>query len=348
MNFENMGSEAWTLIATYGIRVVGVLVALFAAWVVSGMAKRALLKVFARSNFDATLSKFFSNMARYSILTFAVVGCLEVFGIETSSFAAVIAAAGLAIGLAFQGTLSNFSAGVMLLIFRPFRVGDYVTVGGTSGTVEEIDLFTTELKTPDSKMIVMPNSSIFGAEITNFSAHENRRVDIDVGTDYGAESRSRARGPRDRPRQGGRRAHRPGAADLPEGARRLVHRLAGPGLVQERRLLGRLAAHRPRDQGRPRRGRIGIPFPQIGRAPRQGRRRRDQEALTASGRRPRGVTPPSAPQSCAVSVSRPRRMRPTGLRVCSPTITCWVITWTSRKQRERGCDVPDAAPPARR
>ncbi len=187
MNFENMGSEAWTLIATYGIRVVGVLVALFAAWVVSSMAKRALLKVFARSNFDATLSKFFSNMARYSILTFAVVGCLEVFGIETSSFAAVIAAAGLAIGLAFQGTLSNFSAGVMLLIFRPFRVGDYVTVGGTSGTVEEIDLFTTELKTPDSKMIVMPNSSIFGAEITNFSAHENRRVDIDVGTDYGAD-----------------------------------------------------------------------------------------------------------------------------------------------------------------
>ncbi|MEC7521567.1 MAG: mechanosensitive ion channel domain-containing protein [Myxococcota bacterium] len=187
MDSLNLGSGTMELITTYGVRVVGVLAALFVAWVVAGWVRRLMMRGFQKSNFDPTLSKFFSNMARYALLTFAVLGCLGVFGIETSSFAAVIAAAGLAIGLAFQGTLSNFSAGVMLLIFRPFKVGEVVNVSGVTGSVEEIDLFTTELKTPDAKRIILPNSSVFGATITNFTHHEHRRVDVAVGTDYGAD-----------------------------------------------------------------------------------------------------------------------------------------------------------------
>lgn len=190
MDWQSMGSETWVLLTTYGVRVVGVLVLLLAAWVVSGFIRRAMMRGFEKTKFDLTLSRFFANMARYSILTFAVLGCLGVFGIETSSFAAVIAAIGLAVGLAFQGTLSNFSAGVMLLVFRPFKVTDVVEVGGTIGTVQEIDLFTTDLTSPDNKRIVMPNSAIFGAKITNFSHFDTRRVDIGVGVDYGSDLRA--------------------------------------------------------------------------------------------------------------------------------------------------------------
>lgn len=184
---SELGTEAWTLATTYAARVVGVLVALFAAWIVAGIVRRSMRRGFERTNFDPTLSRFFSNLARYAILTVAVVGCLGVFGIETSSFAALIAAMGLAVGLAFQGTLSNFAAGVMLLVFRPFKVGDYVEIGGTSGTVEEIELFTTELVTPDNRRIVVPNGQIFGSTIENYTAFETRRCDVSVGTEYGAD-----------------------------------------------------------------------------------------------------------------------------------------------------------------
>jgi small conductance mechanosensitive channel len=111
-----------------------------------------------------------------------------VFGIQTTSFAAVIAAGGLAIGLAFQGTLSNFAAGVMLLAFRPFKVGDLIVVAGTMGTVQEIELFTCELTALDNRRIVIPNSSIFGSTIENLTHHPQRRVDIPVGTSYSADT----------------------------------------------------------------------------------------------------------------------------------------------------------------
>ncbi len=137
--------------------------------------------------FDVTLSRFFGNMLRYLIILGAVLGCLGVFGVETTSFAAVIGGATLAIGLAFQGTLSNFSAGVMLLIFRPFKVGDRIKVAGTSGKVQEIELFTTELKTPDKRKIIVPNSKVFGDVIENIHPLGYRMVAIPVGTDYGAD-----------------------------------------------------------------------------------------------------------------------------------------------------------------
>jgi small conductance mechanosensitive channel len=164
-----------------------VLVLLFIAWIIAGWSRRALQSTLEKRSFDLTLTRFFSNLLRYGILIVAAVGCLGVFGIETTSFAAVIAAAGLAIGLAFQGTLSNFAAGVMLLVFRPFKVGDFVAVAGIMGTVEEIDLFTSNLTTVDNRLLVVPNSSIFGAVIENFNHHDTRRVDVPVGVDYGAD-----------------------------------------------------------------------------------------------------------------------------------------------------------------
>ncbi len=172
---------------TWGMRIVGVVVALFVAWVIAGWARRSTVRALEKRNFDPMLGRFFANVFRYAVLTGAVLGCLGVFGIQTASFAAVIAAMGLAIGLAFQGTLSNFSSGIMLLIFRPFKVGDVVTAAGQTGAVVEVELFTTELCTPDNRRLIIPNSEIFGKTIENLTHHETRRVDIPVGVSYGAD-----------------------------------------------------------------------------------------------------------------------------------------------------------------
>ena len=126
----------------YGPKVLGVLLALFFAWVIASWTERGVRAALEKRNFDATLTRFFAKLGRYMILVGAVLGCLGVFGIQTASFAAVLAAAGFAIGMAFQGTLGNFSAGIMLLAFRPFKVGDFVEVNGEKGTCEHIDLFT--------------------------------------------------------------------------------------------------------------------------------------------------------------------------------------------------------------
>ena len=187
MDWENLGADAWTTIADYGANVVGALLALLLGWIVAGWVRRLMVRGFEKSKFDATLSRFFSNAARYAILTFTALGVLGLFGVETSSFAAVVAAMGLAVGLAFQGTLSNFAAGVMLLIFRPFKVNDVVTAGGVTAKVIEIDLFTTTFLDPTNKRLVVPNSAIFGANIVNFTTESTRRVDIDVGVDYSAD-----------------------------------------------------------------------------------------------------------------------------------------------------------------
>lgn len=187
IDWNALGGDAWHWTQEKAPAVIGVLVALFAAWVVAGMVKRGMIRAFEKTKFDKTLAKFFSNLARYGILIGAGLGCLGVFGVDTTSFAAVIGAAGLAVGLAFQGTLANFSAGVMLLVFRPFKVDDLVEVGGTMGVVHEIELFTTELVTAQNVKIIMPNSSIFGTTIKNYTHHGTRRIDIDVGAEYSAD-----------------------------------------------------------------------------------------------------------------------------------------------------------------
>jgi small conductance mechanosensitive channel len=175
------------VIQDYLVPAVSVLVFLFIAWIVAGIIGRISGKAMQKAKVDMTLSRFASKAIRWMILIFALLGCLGYFGINVTSFAAVIGAAGLAIGLAFQGSLSNVAAGVMLLIFRPFRVDQVVSVAGNTGKVFEIELFTTTIDTPDNRRIIIPNSAVFGAVIENVTFHPKRRVDVAVGVDYSAD-----------------------------------------------------------------------------------------------------------------------------------------------------------------
>lgn len=181
------GVEQLVEMSTYfGLRIIGALLLLivgfWAARMVSGSVQRALSR---SRRIDKTLVPFLSSLVRYAILAFVVIAVLSTFGIETTSLIAAFGAAGLAIGLALQGTLSNIAAGVMLLIFRPFKVDDYIEVGGLAGTVNAISLFVTELTTPDNVQIIVPNSDVWGKPITNFSYHDRRRLDLRFGIDYG-------------------------------------------------------------------------------------------------------------------------------------------------------------------
>jgi len=176
-----------SLIAGYGLRVIGALLLLIGGWIVSKWVRRSLWARFEKSELDQTLAKFFSNIAGTLILIFALFAALELFGVQTTSFIAVLGAAGLAVGLALQGTLSNFAAGVMLLIFRPFKVGDAVSVAGKTGIIQAIELFVTNMDTFDNRRIIIPNSMIFGDVIETISFHAIRRVDVSVGTEYPAD-----------------------------------------------------------------------------------------------------------------------------------------------------------------
>jgi small conductance mechanosensitive channel len=169
------------------------LVLLIVVWIAAGWAGRGATKGFEKAKFDVTLSKFFASLIRWTILLLGVLAILGIFGVETTSFAAVLAGAGLAVGMAFSGTLGSFAAGVMLLAFRPFKVGDVVTVAGVTGKVNEIGIFTTTLDTPDNRRFILPNGTITGTTIENISHHAIRRADVSVGTDYSADvDRTRA------------------------------------------------------------------------------------------------------------------------------------------------------------
>lgn len=180
--------ETYTpLLIEYGTRVAGAIAFLLGAWIAAGWCRRIVRRALERARFDSTLTLFFASAVRWLVLLMAVLACLGLFGIPTTSFAAAIGAAGLAIGLAFQGSLSNVASGVMLLVFRPFAVGDFVNAGGVTGSVTEIQLFTTTFDTPDNRRIIVPNSLIFGQTIENVTYHDKRRVNVDVGTDYSAD-----------------------------------------------------------------------------------------------------------------------------------------------------------------
>jgi small conductance mechanosensitive channel len=180
MNASKFFDTLLPIITTYGIRILGVLIAIWVSFRIASWLQRAVTGGLRRRKFDETLSIFFGNIIRWLLLVAAVLACFSVFGIETTSFAAIIGAAGLAVGLGFQGTLSNFSAGVMLLVFRPFKVNDYVVAGGKEGVVAEIGLFSTALDTLDNRRIYVSNTSIGAGVIENFTTHPVRRVDIDV------------------------------------------------------------------------------------------------------------------------------------------------------------------------
>jgi len=182
---EDAMKEALSLFITYGLKVIGAILIFIFGRLIANWTKGKVANWLERSQkVDQTLVGFLSSFVRYLVLIVTLLAVLSQFGIETTSLIAVFGAAGLAIGLALQGTLSNVAAGVMLLIFRPFKEGDFVEAGGTAGTVKGITLFVSELATPDNVQILVPNSQVWGTIVKNYSHHETRRVDLVMGIDY--------------------------------------------------------------------------------------------------------------------------------------------------------------------
>ncbi len=182
---EAATQQVVSLVTTYGLNVLGGFVILILGWIAAGWISGGLRRVLARSKYlDETVRGFLASLAKYAVLAFVIIAVLNQFGVQTTSLIAVFGAAGLAVGLALQGTLSNIAAGVMLLIFRPVRVGQYVSVAGQSGTVVDLNLFTVELATPDNVQIIIPNASVWGQAIMNYSHHTRRRADFTLGIGY--------------------------------------------------------------------------------------------------------------------------------------------------------------------
>ena len=170
----------------YGVDIVGAIVLLVIGWTVAGWARRGIRHALERvPRMDETLKPFLAKLVWYVIMAFVLVAVLSQFGVQTTSVIAILGAAGLAIGLALQGTLANVASGVMLLFLRPFNIGDYVDAGGIAGTVVEIGLFNTEIKTRKGLCLIVPNKIIWESPITNFSRNPTRRFDITVGISYG-------------------------------------------------------------------------------------------------------------------------------------------------------------------
>lgn len=167
--------------------VLAAILLLFAAFVIGGWVRRKIVTIaLAREELDDTLFTFLGNLARYAVLILVLVVVLNTFGVQTTSLVAAIGAAGLAIGLALQGTLSNVAAGVMIILFRPIKLGDFVSVAGVSGTVKDISLNTTELATLDNVQVIVPNAQVWGSVITNYSVYDTRRAEWTFGVSYGS------------------------------------------------------------------------------------------------------------------------------------------------------------------
>jgi small conductance mechanosensitive channel len=185
MDVSSLASKIYELVTIYGIKVIAAFVIFVVGrWVVKGITN-FIKRIMDKRDVDKTLTSFVGNLSYVALLIFVIIAALNQLGIQTASFIAVIGAAGLAIGLALQGSLSNFAAGVLMIIFKPFKVNDYIEGGGVAGIVEEIQIFTTMLKSPDNKSIIVPNSRIMGDVITNFTTKGTRRVDLVFGISYG-------------------------------------------------------------------------------------------------------------------------------------------------------------------
>ncbi len=181
---EEMLQKIYQLGMLYGIRIIAaILIFIIGKWA-ARLISKLVAKVMEKSKVDAILIPFIKNLTYFVLLTFVVIASLNKLGVETTSFVAIIGAAGLAIGFALQGALANFAAGVMLIVFKPFKVDDYVEAGSTAGFVEQIQIFNTILRSPDNRKIIVPNSKITGDKITNYSDIDKRRVDLVFGISY--------------------------------------------------------------------------------------------------------------------------------------------------------------------
>lgn len=191
---EYMLDEAQGYVTQRGLDFLINLVPAIAIYIVGKWATRLIVRllnsVMKRSKVDETLAKFLTDIARAVLITLVILMALARLGVNTTSLTAMLGAAGIAVGLALQGSLSNFAAGVMLILFKPFRVGDFVEAAGTSGTVEQISIFNTLMRTGDNKQVIVPNGGIISGNIINFSAKPTRRIDLVIGCGYGDDLRA--------------------------------------------------------------------------------------------------------------------------------------------------------------
>ena len=181
---DNVADQLTFFVTTYGIKVIGAIIILILGRIAAGIGRNVVRKVLEKSKTDPAVVSFVGSMIYFLILIFAVLAALAKFGIQTASFVAILGAAGFAIGFALQGSLANFAAGVLILVLRPFKVGDFIDGAGVAGTVKDIQLFTTVLATPDNIKIMVPNGKLFGDTIKNFSGFDTRRVDFVIGIGY--------------------------------------------------------------------------------------------------------------------------------------------------------------------
>lgn len=184
--------QQWVLdnsgvIASHIFNFIIALVIFLVGKAVAKLISKAILKAFSKRNVDKAVGSFISSIVYAIVLAAAVLMALSQMGIQTTSFVAILGAAGLAVGLALQGSLSNFASGVLIILLRPFKAGDYVEAGGVAGSVRAIEIFSTTLVTPDNKVVIVPNSAITGGSITNYSAEATRRVDMVFGVSYKAD-----------------------------------------------------------------------------------------------------------------------------------------------------------------
>ena len=175
------------LFIQYGVNIISALIILFIGNLIVKAVANSVSKVLQKKKMDRAVVEFIHGLVRYLLFVIVLIAALGRLGVQTASVVAVIGAAGLAVGLALHGSLSNFAAGVLIVAFRPFKSGDYVEIGGVAGSVDSIQIFQTVLTTPDNKMVVVPNGSVIGSPITNYSRHDTRRIDLMIGVSYNAD-----------------------------------------------------------------------------------------------------------------------------------------------------------------
>jgi small conductance mechanosensitive channel len=181
---ENFMAGAQQIIAEFGIKIIAaILIFIIGRWIAK-LIRKILKKLMTRKKVDVTVVSFTCNIVYVILMIFVILGAVGKIGVQTASLVAVLGAAGLAVGLALQGSLANFAAGILLIIFRPIKVNDFVEVAGATGVVERVDIFTTQLKTPDNKTVIIPNAQLTANNITNYTAKGTRRVDLVVGVSY--------------------------------------------------------------------------------------------------------------------------------------------------------------------
>ncbi|WP_078118954.1 mechanosensitive ion channel family protein [Thiosocius teredinicola] len=186
-NAEQILAQVQELLAVYGLKILAALAILLIGRIAAKWIKSIVERTMTRGKTDPMIIGFVGSIVFVGVMVFVVLAALSQLGIQTTSFIAVLGAAGLAIGLALQGSLSNFAAGFLLIIFRPFKVGDFIEGGGTSGIVENIQIFTTTLRTGDNKTVIVPNAKLLDDNIVNYSTKPTRRVDLTVGVAYDAD-----------------------------------------------------------------------------------------------------------------------------------------------------------------